>query len=68
MPAGIRAARRSAAAQPAVIAGKVLMDQNAPDGVQDGTKQSLIDTEALIQQWHGPAGYAITPRLCPAAC
>ncbi|MBC7720138.1 MAG: guanine deaminase [Chitinophagaceae bacterium] len=51
-----------------MIAGKVLMDQNAPDGVRDTTEQSLIDTEALIQQWHGVdrLGYAITPRFVPS--
>lgn len=51
-----------------MIAGKVLMDQNAPDGVRDQTEQSLIDTEALIQQWHGVdrLGYAITPRFVPS--
>ena len=51
-----------------MIAGKVLMDQNAPDGVRDQTEQSLIDTEALIKQWHGVdrLGYAITPRFVPS--
>jgi guanine deaminase len=51
-----------------MIAGKVLMDQNAPDGVRDATEQSLIDTEALIQRWHGVdrLGYAITPRFVPS--
>ena len=50
-----------------LIAGKVLMDQNAPDGVRDETEQSLIDTEALIRRWHGVdrLGYAITPRFVP---
>ena len=50
-----------------LIAGKVLMDQNAPDGVRDETEQSLIDTEALINRWHGVdrLGYAITPRFVP---
>jgi hypothetical protein len=47
---------------------QVLMDRRAPDGVQDGTKQkNLIDTGALIQQWHGVAdrlGYAIRRRVC----
>ena len=48
-----------------LITGKCLMDQNAPDGVCDDTEQSLIDTEALIKQWHGVdrLGYAITPRF-----
>ena len=51
-----------------MIAGKVLMDQNAPEGVRDHTEQSLIDTDALIQQWHGVdrLGYAITPRFVPS--
>jgi guanine deaminase len=51
-----------------MIAGKVLMDQNAPDGVRDATEQSLIDTEALISRWHGVdrLGYAITPRFVPS--
>ncbi|MGC1174700.1 guanine deaminase [Polaromonas sp.] len=51
-----------------MIAGKVLMDQNAPDGVRDATEQSLVDTEALISRWHGVdrLGYAITPRFVPS--
>jgi guanine deaminase len=50
------------------MTGKCLMDQNAPDGVRDETEQSLIDTEALIQRWHGVdrLGYAITPRFVPS--
>jgi guanine deaminase len=51
-----------------LITGKVLMDQNAPDGVRDDTEQSLLDSEALIQRWHGVdrLGYAITPRFVPS--
>lgn len=51
-----------------MIAGKVLMDQNSPDGVRDDTVQSLLDTEALIKKWHGVdrLGYAITPRFVPS--
>ena len=51
-----------------MIAGKVLMDQNSPDGVRDDTEQSLRDTEALINKWHGVdrLGYAITPRFVPS--
>jgi guanine deaminase len=51
-----------------MVAGKCLMDRNAPDGVRDQTEQSLIDTEALIQRWHGQGrlGYAITPRFAPS--
>jgi guanine deaminase len=51
-----------------LMTGKCLMDQNAPDGVRDETEQSLVDTEALIQRWHGVdrLGYAITPRFVPS--
>ncbi len=51
-----------------MIAGKVLMDQNSPDGVRDETQQGLADTESLIKKWHGVdrLGYAITPRFVPS--
>ncbi|MGA8391915.1 MAG: guanine deaminase [Burkholderiaceae bacterium] len=51
-----------------LITGKVLQDRHSPDGVRDETEQSLIDTEALIKQWHGVdrLGYAITPRFAPS--
>ena len=51
-----------------LITGKCLQDRHSPDGVRDETEQSLIDTEALIQQWHGVdrLGYAITPRFAPS--
>jgi guanine deaminase len=53
-----------------IITGKCLQDRNCPDGVRDQTEQSLIDTEALIRQWHGAdggrLGYAITPRFAPS--
>ncbi|MBX9613490.1 MAG: guanine deaminase [Burkholderiales bacterium] len=51
-----------------MITGKVLQDRHSPDGVRDNTAQSLIDTEALIQRWHGKdrLGYAITPRFAPS--
>ena len=50
-----------------IITGKCLQDRNCPDGVRDNTEQSLLDTEALIQRWHGQGklGYAITPRFAP---
>jgi guanine deaminase len=51
------------------MTGKVLQDRNSPDGVRDQTEQSLVDTEALIQRWHGVdrLGYAITPRFAPTS-
>lgn len=52
-----------------MITGKVLQDRHSPDGVRDETEQSLIDTETLIQRWHGVdrLGYAITPRFAPTS-
>jgi guanine deaminase len=51
------------------ITGKCLMDRHCPEGVQDSTDQSLVDTETLIGSWHEKAntrlGYAITPRFAP---
>ena len=59
-----------------LITGLCLMDRNAPanvlnhaapDGSRDATEQSLIDSETLLQKWHGQdrLGYAITPRFAP---
>ena len=52
-----------------LVTGKVLQDRHSPDGLRDQTEQSLIDTEALIQRWHGVdrLGYAITPRFAPTS-
>ncbi len=52
-----------------MITGKVLQDRHSPDGVRDETEQSLVDTEALIRQWHNVdrLGYAITPRFAPTS-
>lgn len=48
-----------------VIAGKVMMDRNAPEGVLDTPQTGYDDTKALIEAWHGKdrALYAITPRF-----
>lgn len=48
-----------------LIAGKSLMDRNAPDGLTDTVEESRADMEALIADWHGKGrlGYAVTPRF-----
>lgn len=48
-----------------IIAGKVLMDRNAPEALQDTAESGYSDSKALIEQWHGRGrlGYAITPRF-----
>jgi guanine deaminase len=50
-----------------IITGLCLMDRHAPADLVHDTEQSLLDTEALIQRWHGTErlGYAITPRFAP---
>jgi len=47
------------------IAGKVMMDRNAPDGVLDTPQSGYDDTKALISEWHGKGRQhvAITPRF-----
>jgi guanine deaminase len=47
------------------IAGKVMMDRNAPDGVLDTPLGGYDDSKALIADWHGKGRqlYAITPRF-----
>lgn len=77
-PASVQALFTEARAQRMrLISGLCLMDRHAPagvlnraapDGKHDATEQSLLDTEALIQQWHGldRLGYAITPRFAPS--
>jgi guanine deaminase len=48
-----------------MIAGKVLMDRNAPTALRDSAQQGYDDSKALIARWHGRGRslYAITPRF-----
>ena len=48
-----------------LVAGKVLMDRNAPPGLTDTVESGRADTEALIRAWRGRGrlGYAVTPRF-----
>ena len=48
-----------------MIAGKVLMDRNAPDDLVETAQQGFDDSKALIDRWHGKGrlAYAITPRF-----
>lgn len=48
-----------------MIAGKTMMDRNAPEVVLDTPQSSYDDSKALIDRWHGQgrASYAITPRF-----
>ncbi len=55
----------SAARNTRMIAGKVLMDRNAPEGLLDTAAGGVADSRALLEAWHGNGrqGYAITPRF-----
>ena len=48
-----------------MIAGKVMMDRNAPAALTDTAESAYRDSKALIARWHGRGRqlYAITPRF-----
>ena len=48
-----------------MIAGKVMMDRNAPEGLCDNSKESYLESKELIEKWHnrGRLSYAVTPRF-----
>ncbi|MDE3174559.1 MAG: guanine deaminase [Pseudomonadota bacterium] len=48
-----------------MIAGKVMMDRNAPPALTDDPQRGYDDSKALLTRWHGRGrlGYAITPRF-----
>jgi guanine deaminase len=52
-----------------MIAGKVLMDRNAPDFLLDTAQSSYDETKQLIKKWHknGRLLYAVTPRFAPTS-
>jgi len=52
-----------------MIAGKVLMDRNAPDYLTDTAESGYADSKALIERWHGKGRlhYAVTPRFAPTS-
>lgn len=48
-----------------LVAGKVLMDRNAPEALLDTPDRSYTESKALIERWHGKdrLRYAVTPRF-----
>ncbi|MFB6222028.1 MAG: 5'-deoxyadenosine deaminase [Halolamina sp.] len=55
--------------------GKVLMDTDSPDGLEEDTERALRDSDALIRRHHGAENgrirYALTPRFalsCTEEC
>lgn len=48
-----------------MLAGKVLMDRNAPEALRDTPERGYEESKALIDKWHkrGRQRYAIAPRF-----
>lgn len=52
-----------------MIAGKVMMDRNAPDYLLDTPETGYAESKELIERWHkhGRQLYAVTPRFAPTS-
>lgn len=52
-----------------MAAGKVMMDRNCPESLQDTAATSYEDSQQLIDRWHGEKrlSYAVTPRFAPTS-
>ena len=52
-----------------MVAGKVMMDRNAPKALCDTPQRGYDESKALIEKWHrrDRLSYAITPRFAPTS-
>jgi guanine deaminase len=52
-----------------LVAGKVLMDRNAPSELRDDVASAERDTQELVARWHGRdrLAYALTVRFAPTS-
>ena len=52
-----------------MIAGKIMMDRNAPAPLLDTPKKGYDESSALIAKWHGKGRnlYCVTPRFAPTS-
>lgn len=52
-----------------MICGKVMMDRNCPEALQDTAESSYSESKVLIEKWHGVdrLQYAVTPRFAPTS-
>ena len=52
-----------------MIAGKVMMDRNAPDALLDTAETGYAQSKALLDKWHGNGRqlYCVTPRFAPSS-
>ncbi len=55
--------------QMCLLAGKVMMDRNAPEYLRDDASSSYEQSAGLIERWHGKGRlhYAVTPRFAPTS-
>ena len=53
----------------ALVTGKVCMDRNCPEFLQDTAASAQQNSDQLIQRWHGKGRnlYALTPRFAPTS-
>ena len=60
---------RSHALNLRMVAGKCLMDRNAPEFLRDTAERGARESEELIKRWHnkGRQHYAITVRFAPTS-
>jgi guanine deaminase len=66
---GRRVLRGSPETRMRMIAGKVLMDRNAPEALTDTPQRGYDDSRALIGKWHGKGRllYGVTPRFAASS-
>ncbi|MDN3518133.1 guanine deaminase [Aquisalimonas lutea] len=52
-----------------LVAGKVMMDRNCPEAIQDTAESGYRESRELLERWHGVdrLAYAITPRFAPTS-
>lgn len=52
-----------------LMAGKVMMDRNCPEYLQDTAESAYEDSKQLIEKWHHHQRllYAVTPRFAPTS-
>ncbi len=52
-----------------MIAGKIMMDRNAPEELTDTPQQGYDESKALLEKWHdnGRQMYCVTPRFAPTS-
>ncbi len=52
-----------------MIAGKIMMDRNAPHTLMDTPQKGYDESKALIAKWHGAGRqlYCVTPRFAPTS-